>query len=931
MGAHMATNPISLQQLRNASEDAQDLEHYVNDDVPALIPTRIGGQKPNYAKLVADFQNSVQTILADTEQESNDAIDRMTSFVDRGVWQPATVYERKDVVTVDGIAYITLEGHTSSASFENDLAAGLWQVFQGVNRAELADDSGAALVGFKQSGAKAALRTALDKMREAFSATDYTVDPSGSTNSSAAFTDLEEDHEGRLVDLLGGVYLVDAEPRGNTYFNGCFLVGGEYIYKDTKPYDTPFGKAGIQSLDASYDAHYGFNSGMGESQDGATNLRTYIYRRGAGHALSAGAQVMAADSFDKGRTLVNRRVIYQDPTYDVRNWVTGTMGDGRLGTIAQRRTTAGDFAWPVFIYSDDPARKVWNSVVIEIPPGVPTTFHGSLVPWPASVGGHDLYGWIAYCYDVGDGRIGALYTLDNGATWAFKDDVAIPDGTISSGLVYYLQEMAVARVGTQNRWVMVLRNIGGTTGSNSNAVAYASSDPLNFGAEPIDTGLMLKGNPPQLIYESGRLWFFAFSRRAQEIMPGIGSHLLVADAPANALFLAGGNFSALRSGWKVVTSLPDWASGYMAPYRFNGRWFASFVTQEQDPRGTNGPKRSLLCEIGDFIPVTLGLRDVGGPARNELMNSGFDIAQRGTSFSASSATFLLTTDRWGVAAAGGETLNAQRIAFPDGQAEVPGNPRYFMRYSGTAAAGNHFFGQRIEGVRRLSGSRVSVRVWLRGVGGTVVLPFVRAIQVFGTGGAPSSQVTTVVAQNVTVTPTWSSFEWTFNLPSVEGKSFGTNNNDYLYFNFYLPAGTRTLDFATPKLENSGYPTAWVRPHVGDELRRCRRYFDSTYSEGIAPGTASNAGGALQERARGTEGTNSINLNARWASGMRASPSVRIYSPLTGVLGAMEDVTAGADITASSTNVGTAGAVVGNTAVTVAGNTYRAHVTADAEI
>lgn len=59
----MATDPISLQQLRNASEDAQDLEHYVNDDVPALIQTRLGGSKPNYVKFLADRNEQFQQFL----------------------------------------------------------------------------------------------------------------------------------------------------------------------------------------------------------------------------------------------------------------------------------------------------------------------------------------------------------------------------------------------------------------------------------------------------------------------------------------------------------------------------------------------------------------------------------------------------------------------------------------------------------------------------------------------------------------------------------------------------------------------------------------------------------------------------------------------------------------------------------------------------
>ncbi|NYT76563.1 SGNH/GDSL hydrolase family protein [Alcaligenaceae bacterium] len=55
----MAKEPISIPQLENASEDAQDWEHIVNDDEPALIQTRIGGPKPNYAMIVAGLAAAV--------------------------------------------------------------------------------------------------------------------------------------------------------------------------------------------------------------------------------------------------------------------------------------------------------------------------------------------------------------------------------------------------------------------------------------------------------------------------------------------------------------------------------------------------------------------------------------------------------------------------------------------------------------------------------------------------------------------------------------------------------------------------------------------------------------------------------------------------------------------------------------------------------
>lgn len=66
MGAPMAIDPISLQQLRNASEDALDLERYINDDVPALVQTRLGGPKPNWAKAISDISQEFQQFLLDS-------------------------------------------------------------------------------------------------------------------------------------------------------------------------------------------------------------------------------------------------------------------------------------------------------------------------------------------------------------------------------------------------------------------------------------------------------------------------------------------------------------------------------------------------------------------------------------------------------------------------------------------------------------------------------------------------------------------------------------------------------------------------------------------------------------------------------------------------------------------------------------------------
>ncbi|KCB52821.1 hypothetical protein L537_3355 [Bordetella hinzii 1277] len=60
-----ANTPITIQQLANAQRDATDLEHFVNDPAPGYVPTRLGGSKPNYERLVADFR----TLTADMEDQ----------------------------------------------------------------------------------------------------------------------------------------------------------------------------------------------------------------------------------------------------------------------------------------------------------------------------------------------------------------------------------------------------------------------------------------------------------------------------------------------------------------------------------------------------------------------------------------------------------------------------------------------------------------------------------------------------------------------------------------------------------------------------------------------------------------------------------------------------------------------------------------------
>jgi hypothetical protein len=118
----------------------------------------------------------------------------MASFNERGAWVSGTSYAIKDIYIFESIAYVVTLSHTSS-TVSADLAAGRVAIHQGATKEELsslsnglAASSGAALVGFLQSGTGTVARTLQSKERDAVSLYDFAgADPTGGTDSYAAF------------------------------------------------------------------------------------------------------------------------------------------------------------------------------------------------------------------------------------------------------------------------------------------------------------------------------------------------------------------------------------------------------------------------------------------------------------------------------------------------------------------------------------------------------------------------------------------------------------------------------------------------------------------------------------------------------------------------------------------------------------------------
>jgi hypothetical protein len=215
---------------------------------------------------------------------------------------------------------------------------------------------------------------------------------------------------------------------------------------------------------------------------------------------------------------------------------------------------------------------------------------------------------------------------------------------------------------------------------------------------------------------------------------------------------------------------------------------------------------------------------------NYIINGAFDIWQRGTSFSNPvSATF--SSDRWRAGFDGsGVTRTVSQQAFALGSAPAAGyEGEYFYRYAqtvaGTSATFSNVLEQPIEDVRTLAGQTITVSFWAKADATRTVRPIFT--QFFGTGGSPSSSITTNGTLE-TLTTSWARYTSTVTLPSMSGKTIGTGNNDCLILTIQSSTinATQTIDIWGVQVEAGSVATPFRRnaPSIQAELAACQRYY-----------------------------------------------------------------------------------------------------------
>ena len=281
--------------------------------------------------------------------------------------------------------------------------------------------------------------------------------------------------------------------------------------------------------------------------------------------------------------------------------------------------------------------------------------------------------------------------------------------------------------------------------------------------------------------------------------------------------------------------------------------------------------------------------------RNLIHNPLFNVAQRGAGPFTNPAN---TLDRW-LFNATLDTFSVTQTALNDTARAQIGDEApafaYVTVFTGNAGAtAFSFVSQRIEGVRRLAGKTITVSFWANAVSGSPKIG-INLLQAFGTGGSPSGAGRVLSTGNaITLSTTWTRYSSTIAVPTIAGKTLGTNGDDFQAIEFWYSSGANfnatagnigvqsgSINIWGVQLEVGSVMTPLEKPDPADDLRRCQRFYFGT-------GNFNFQGYNLA----GSPATAMVSMPA-----MRASPTVT-YNPTS-----VGNITAGASNVSPMNNSG----------------------------
>ena len=194
-------------------------------------------------------------------------------------------------------------------------------------------------------------------------------------------------------------------------------------------------------------------------------------------------------------------------------------------------------------------------------------------------------------------------------------------------------------------------------------------------------------------------------------------------------------------------------------------------------------------------------------AGNLMPNGGLDAWNNGTSFN-TPASGTETAENVIVEYDGTiGAFTATQQAFTLGQTDVPGGPKFFHRWDQSSAGSASSYRRirmRIHRIEKYALETVLQSVYMKADIARNVTA--KIIQSFGTGGAPSAEVT-LASEVWALGTSWAQFDLAATLTSIAGKTLGSAGDDGLILELGLPVNTSmTIDYAMAQTDYGDAPT-----------------------------------------------------------------------------------------------------------------------------
>jgi hypothetical protein len=282
--------------------------------------------------------------------------------------------------------------------------------------------------------------------------------------------------------------------------------------------------------------------------------------------------------------------------------------------------------------------------------------------------------------------------------------------------------------------------------------------------------------------------------------------------------------------------------------------------------------------------------------KNRIINGDCFYNQRGfSSQTLTTETGVFIVDRIsGVnVISGSSTFSVQQFAL--GTAPVAGyEAKQYIRAVTTgqdSGFAGTIIGTTIEDVRTFANQTVTISFWAKAASGTPNVSF-EFRQVFGTGGSPSDTVEGAGGvQKFAISTSWTRYSKTITLPSIAGKTLGSNNNSRVECNIWVSAGagfnsrtnslgiqSNTFDIWGLQVEagSAATPFSLATGTFATELVACQRYYEKSYDIAIAP-AAADANGSIGLSAGANNATSPyFTYSPVFQVRKRSTPSITVY-------------------------------------------------------